>query len=58
MSSSESKAARRARGLVRLEVWLPPDVAEVLEEMAHRLRRSKAEIVVGAIDSFARFWGR
>lgn len=47
---TQSKAARRSAGRVRVEVWLPADVAGKLDDLA-RDAGSRAEAIVAAINT-------
>lgn len=46
---AQSKGGRRARGLRRLDVWLPEAVLAALDEEAKRRGSSRAAMVVAAI---------
>lgn len=43
--ATKSKDARREAGLVRLEVWLEPDVAATLDRWCEELQASKKDVI-------------
>jgi len=50
MTDHRSSAARRARGLHRLEVWLPAEIVRKLDDLAEDSGYSRAELLETMIE--------
>jgi metal-responsive CopG/Arc/MetJ family transcriptional regulator len=53
---SQTSAERRARGLRRLEVWLPADYVRKLDAISDASGYSRAEIIESMIDGETQEW--